>query len=115
MNVIHIPATLSADDIAALRAENPDCGFVRIIPVEGAATVTEADGQTVALWTTLAKTILGGAGQLLVPGPWGALVTKIIESGVDNVASLIAKKPLTERWTLEAIRAEEATVALPRT
>jgi hypothetical protein len=114
VNVIRLPAVLTAEDIAALKAENASAAFVQVVPMDG-APVTEASGETASLWISIIKSVLHGGRTLLVPGPWAAWVDGLIDTGVDDVTALILKAPITERWTINKIRAARAAVQDPQT
>lgn len=113
-NVVHIPATFGAEQIAALKEVNKGAAFV--FPLQPGEAVRQELHRSA--WLTILdwlKPLLKIGATIYVPGPLGAAVGTALAQGIDAIEARLSGEPLKEKWTVEEIRAAKAAIVDPRT
>ncbi len=114
--VVNLPAGFTAAQTAALLAANPNAPLVLVQP--GETSAAPAGGIHRDFWLGLISVLrtVGDAGLPLLLSPLlGSAAARVLDMGIDQAEKLITGNPTKEKWTLDDMRAEQASIKDPVT
>lgn len=113
--LVNLPPGFTAEQTSALLAANAGSPLVLVQP----GAVTEpAGGAHRDFWLGLISVLktVGDAALPIVLSPLlGSAAARLLDMGVDKAEALITGTPTKERWTLDDMRAEQASIKDPVT
>lgn len=112
---VNLPAGFTSAQTAALIAANPGSPLVLVQP---GVAVLPAGGAHRDFWLGLISILktIGDAGlPIVLSPPIGAAAARLLDIGLVQAETLITGNPTKEKWTLDDMRAEQASIKDPVT
>jgi len=114
--LVHLPAGFTAEQTASLVAANAGTPLVLVQPGDAPAVATTGIHRDFWLGLISVLKTVGDAALPIILSPLlGSAAARLLDMGVDRAEALILGNPTKEKWTLDDMRAEQASIKDPVT